>query len=64
MLEYRAPSDNDSGVICGVIALPHAVVYIIYFLRTYVSTYIFAATYDLCDSLVDFIGTPLLKPHS
>ena len=28
MLEYRATSDNDSGVICGVIALPHAVVYI------------------------------------
>ena len=23
MLGYRASSDNDSGVICGVIVLPH-----------------------------------------
>ena len=27
MLEYRARSDNDFGVICGVIALPHGYKY-------------------------------------
>ena len=50
MLEYRASSDNDSGVICGVIVLPHVTYSTSKFVVFSPCLATDAATYDLCDA--------------